>query len=231
MPQGPGGVFPSSEDTVTFKTILDDAAERLQSSGPEARTRFRRYLNEWHKRIVSKASLLRGETNESISVVAATDEYTLPAGVSRVRSIRDATNGRVLHERTLEWIRRQDPQADTTGTPDCYAYVSNRVIKLYPIPAANNTLYVDHNSTVDDLDEDTDVPLIPEDFHYLLSLGIRINEYEKNTDSRLREARIDMSIGIADLKFDLANRLSNVSNPARNRPDSSRLGGWYPRGS
>jgi hypothetical protein len=216
---------------VTFKTILDDAAERLQSSGPEARSRFRRYLNEWHRRIVSKASLLRGETNESISVVAATDEYNLPTGVSRVRSIRDATNGRVLHERTLEWIRSQDPQATTTGTPDCYAYVSNRRIKLYPIPAANNTLYVDHNATIDDLDEDTDVPLIPDDFQYLLSLGIRISEYEKNSDSREKSARMDMAIGIADLKFDLANRISNKPNPARNRPDSSRLGGWYPRGS
>jgi hypothetical protein len=216
---------------VTFKTILDDASERLQSSGPEARTRFRRYLNEWHHRIVSKVALLRGETNETISVVAATDEYTLAAGIGRVRSIRDATNGRILREVTLEWLRAQDPQATTDGTPYCYAYVSDRVIKLFPIPAANGTLYVDHDAKVDDLDEDTDVPLIPEDFHYLLSLGIRINEYEKNSDSRLRESRVEMSIGIADLKFFIAGRVSNMPNPARPRTDSSRLGGWYPRRS
>jgi hypothetical protein len=216
---------------VTFKNILDDAAERLQNTSPEARTRFRRYLNEWHRRILSKIASLRVETNATISVVASTDEYTLSAGIGRIRSIRDATNGRVLRERSLEWIRSQDPQATTEGTPAFYAHVTPRIIKLYPIPAANNTLYVDHDATIDDLDEDTDVPIIDEEFHYLLGLGIRINEYEKNSDSRLRESRVEMSIGIADLKFFIAGRVSNMPNPARPRTDSSRLGGWYPRRS
>jgi len=216
---------------VTFRQIIDDAAERLGNAQPEARVRFRRYINEWYHRILSEVTLPRGATT-TLSVVAATEEYTLASTIGRVRQIFDNTSGRMLVERPLAWIREQDPQETASGTPEVYAYVTDRIIRLHPSPSANNTLDIDYEAVVTEMDDDADVPIIPEDFHYMLGLGIRINEYEKNDDSRLRMAREEMVHGYNALRYWLASRSANVLNPAyAARSGLSRLGGWYPRGT
>lgn len=217
---------------MTFRTLIDDAAERLNNLQPEARVRFRRYLNEWYHRILSEVNLPRG-AETTLSVVAATDEYTIASTIGRIRQISDDTNALVLEERPLQWIRDMDPDESASGIPTYYAYITDRQIKLYPNPSANNTLRIDHDAVVTEMDDDADVPIIPEDFHYLLGLGIRINEYEKQDDQqRLRHAREEMLIGVGRLKYWLAARVKNVLNPGRAYSfRASRLGGWYPKGS
>lgn len=216
---------------MTFRQIIDDAAERVGNLQPEARVRFRRYLNEWYHRILAEVNLPRGSST-TLAVVAGTADYTLASAVGRVRQIYDATNNHVLHEQSLQWIREADPLGTLRGIPTFYAYVTDRKIKLHPIPSANATLQLDTDVTLTDLDDDADVPVIPEDFHWLLSLGIRINEHEKNDDAtRLRYARQDMADGVARLRFWLAGRAANRLNPGRwsDAGIPSRLGGWYPR--
>lgn len=225
-----GGSFPV-EASVTFKQIIDDAAERLGNLQPEARVRFRRYINEWYRRILSEVTLPRGATR-TLAIVAGTEEYALHASVGRVRAIYDPTNGRKLIERPLEWMRDQDPEETTSGVPEFYAYVTDRTIRLYPSPSANNTVNIDYDAVVTEMDDDADVPVIPEDFHYLLGIGIRVNEYEKNSDSRLRDAREEMVAGIAALRYWIAGRKGHVLNPGyRGSAGTSRLGSWYPRGT
>lgn len=218
---------------MTFRTLIDDAAERLGNSQPEARVRFRRFLNEWYRRILADTTLSRGTAGTSLAVLAGTADYTLASTIGRIKQIYSPTYNHVLEERPLSYLRELDPMDTVRGIPTYFALVTDRVIKLAPIPSANDTLKVDHDAAITEMDDDADVPIIPEDFHYLLSLGIRINEYEKNEDSRLRNAQAEMVTGMARLRYWLASRASNVSNPAQSmgidRP-WSRLGGWYPRG-
>lgn len=218
---------------MTFRQIIDDAAERLGNLQPEARVRFRRHINEWYRRLLTECSLPRGTAATSLAVVASTKTYTLASTIGRLQTIYDPTNNITLEERPLSWMRDADPTDAVTGVPQYYAYVTDRVIKLYPVPSANNTVYIDHDADITEMDDDADVPIVPEDFHYLLSLGIRLNEYEKNSDARYNIANNEMDKGVAKLRHWVASRLKNVSNPARfgsgTRP--SRLGGWYPGGS
>lgn len=218
---------------MTFLQIQNDALERLNSSQVEARSRIKRFVNEWHRRICSEVGLeylLRdGET--TISVVAGTNEYTLAAVVRKIRSIQDETNNITLLETTLPLLREMDPGEDATGLPTHYAHRSDRKIKLYPSPSANGTLTVDYEAQISDLDDDSDTPNVPEDFHYLLSLGARLNEYEKQDDrERLMYARDEMKRGIDKLKYWVISRPRPV---VRRGGDigTSRLGGWYPSGT
>jgi hypothetical protein len=219
---------------VTFKSIIDDAAERLGNNQPEARVRFRRYINEWYHRILADTGLPRGTVGTSIGVlVPGTAQYTLPATIGRIQRLYSTTDDRMLREASLDWIREQDPENTETGQPTHFAYVTDRVIKLYPAPAAADTIKADHDATITEMDEDADVPSIPEDFHYLLSLGIRINEHEKTSDDRLKYCSNEMIAGIGRLRNWLAARLTNVQNPGNwhGTAAASRLGSWFPKGS
>jgi hypothetical protein len=218
---------------VTFKEILDDSIDRLTNGQPGARVRFRRFLNEWYRRILSQVSLPLG-AETTLTTVAGTAEYSLPAAVGRVRGMQDESTRYVLRERSLDWMRQVDPDDTSEGNPAYYAFVTDRQIKLHPIPSANGSLTIDHESVVTNLDEDADIPIIPENFHYLLGVGIRINEYEKQDDAKRRkDAQAEMTQGINDLRFWIANRRRNVSNPGNHdgHTGPSRLGGWYPKGS
>ena len=219
---------------MTFRTIIDDAAERLGNNQPEARVRFRRFINEWYHRILADCGLPRGTVGTSLgAIVAGTATYDLPATVGRVQQIYSVTDDLVLEERPLAWIREQDPDDSQQGMPQFYAYVTDRKIKLYPIPDDTRTIKIDHDAVVSEMDEDADIPSIPEDFHYLLSLGIRINEHERTSDDRLKYCSQEMMAGVSRLRNWLASRPGMVSNPGRwqSSGGSSRLGSWFPKGT
>lgn len=213
---------------MTFKQIQDDALERLNNNSNEARIRIRRFINEWNRRLCVEAGLgMLRDAETTLSTVAGTDEYALAAGVAKIRGIQDETNGNALAEVSLEWMRQVDPEDDMTGDPLYYAMRSARKIKVKPVPSANGTLTLDYEATISDMDDDADAPQVPEEFHYLLVLGARINEYEKNDDGRLRAAQAEMASGIARLKHWVAVRPRTVvSNSSSVR--HSRLGSWYP---
>jgi hypothetical protein len=215
---------------VTFKQIVDDACLRIGNEQPEARVRFRSFANEWCNRILTECLLPTGAST-TLAVVAGTEQYTLAAAVSRIQTLYDPTHNHALTERSLSSIRQTDPNASQSGQPVHFAYVTDRIIELWPSPSDDNTLNLDYEAVFTDMDEDVDVPIIPEKFHYLITLGIRLNEYEKNSDKRLSGTERNMQIGISKLRHWLASRRTNVPNPGKTISPTSRLGGWYPAGS
>lgn len=216
----------------TYKTLQDDALDRLNNTSAEARARICRYINEWHRRLCTEAGVgIVRDAETTLSTVAGTDEYTLASAVRKLRGIQDESRGVALEEVTLEYMRQVDPDDTMSGDPQFYAMRSDRKIKLKPKPSANGTLTLDYEARIVDLDEDVDEPLIPEDFHYLLSLGARLNEYEKLEDlQRLRIAQEEMASGIRRMKYWLAVRPRTVFR-AGVSAGGSQLGPWFPAGS
>jgi hypothetical protein len=216
----------------TFKQIQDDVLERIGNSAVEARVRVKRFVNEWHRRLCTEAGIgMVRDAETTLTLVAGTDEYTLAAAIRRIRGIQDETRGTALDERSLEWMRQVDPDDSMSGDPQYYAMRSDRKIKLKPVPSGTQNLTIDYETRVVDLDDDADEPLIPEDFHYLLVLGARINEYEKNDDmGRMQAAQKEMGSGIGRMKFWIAQRRRHVITAGGN-VEGSRLGAWYPKGS
>lgn len=103
---------------------------------------------------------------------------------------------------------------------------------LWPTPSAALTYYVDYEREVEDLTNAADEPLLPQDFHYLLEVGARISEYEKQDDSRRAVAEAVYAEGMRRLlgRVNFPAGAVMVPGEIAGAP-LSRLGPWYPKGS
>ncbi len=98
------------------------------------------------------------------------------------------------------------------------------VILLWPTPSEVLTYGVDYTRTITDMVQDTDEPLLPEDFHDLLSMGARMDEYEKTDDKREWNDKYEL------LQFWLHGRASarKIPSAQSGRLGRSDLSGWFP---
>jgi len=105
-------------------------------------------------------------------------------------------------------------------------------LTLWPTPSTAQTFYIDYQREITDMEHGTDESIIPTDFHYLLELGARISEYEKQDDSRRTVAEAHYSEGLAKLVARCNFPAGAVYVPGELETQlSSRLGPWFPRGS
>lgn len=135
---------------MTFKTMQDHVLERcnhdatLLNSTPRARVKA--YLNEWHRRILSKPGmeLLRDDTI-TMPTVAAQARYALPIAVSRIKSIFEPTTNRIrLIERSIDWYRSMP--STTSGVPEAWIPMGYTQVAKQP---ASNQLWVASDSASD----------------------------------------------------------------------------------
>jgi len=110
-------------------------------------------------------------------------------------------------------------------------YVS---ILLWPTPSSALTMYVDHARALADLQQPTDVPLLPTDFHYLLSVGARFNEYENKGQAQMMALmKADLTAGMTALRDWVENNPDYIIVPGQ-QPRTTRfsnLGSYYPPGT
>lgn len=102
-------------------------------------------------------------------------------------------------------------------------------IHFYGVPSSVNTYYADVDLHVEDMVQDQDEPLLPEDFHWLLPSGAIQLEYlrkEKRDLFGIEAARFGH--GLANLQvFIEAPQMSTSRRPA----EFSQLGPMYPKGT
>jgi hypothetical protein len=102
---------------------------------------------------------------------------------------------------------------------------------LYPTPSSAITYHVDYEPETTDMLQDTDEPLIPQEWHDLLVFGAESREYEKTDDTRYEIAERRYQRRLAQFKYAMhetpagATQLGSVQGPL------SRLGPWFPAGS
>ena len=103
---------------------------------------------------------------------------------------------------------------------------------LWPTPAAADTFYLDCELAIRELYTAYDEPMLPSDFHDLLELGARIEEYEKENDTRMASTRVLLARRLSDLMAYLDIRPGYVGVPGEMAGvQTSRLGPWFPAGS
>lgn len=104
-------------------------------------------------------------------------------------------------------------------------------ILLYPTPAAAVTYTVDAEFEIADMSVAGDVPYLPPDFHFLLSVGARLDEYEKTDDEKRRRiAESEWAQGLSRLKWHLYGLRSQGSGYLGSSWRRSNLGPWFPPG-
>jgi hypothetical protein len=296
-------------------------------------TRYKDALNEVHRALLRQPGMepLRYALM-TVASVAGQQAYAVPAqGVARINRIWETTNDRKLEYRTLDWLRRVDPNpqqgtpwawiptgyvevhtqpsnaseifvkssaaGDTTQTAYIEGFITGGYYRtasvtltgttavslsaaitsfiqitkfylsaaaagtvtlhedsgagtelariaigdvraqfyaflLYDTPSAVVTYSLDVLRAIPDMSNDTDEPLIPEDFHDLLIDKAERKELRKQDDPN-RMVMLDRDIAAAESEL-----RSFITNHPDWRPqfggpteERSRLGGWFPADS
>lgn len=104
------------------------------------------------------------------------------------------------------------------------------VLLLWETPSGVVTYTMDYTREIRDMVEDTDEPYLPPDFHDLLSIGGRMDEYEKTDDGRFKTAAAEWQLKYNALQYFLQGRASSRHIPRGMRGDVgwSDVGPWYP---
>jgi hypothetical protein len=102
-------------------------------------------------------------------------------------------------------------------------------IQLWPTPSAADVVYrIDYSRVLQDLVQDTDIPLLPYDFHHLLALGAEYEEWRKLSDDRMVTVHQDLQARLRSLNAYVWDLQDDTQGAAVQR---SRLGGWFAAGT
>lgn len=142
---------------MTFAELTEDAMDALgyslaSSAQTEARTRIKRGINTWHRRILTKpgfARLIR-DFEETLTTTTSQAVYGFAEPMGRLNGVYDITNRWPLKLRDLTWLRYQASAMNTSGTPVAYiprgwACVANHpssADKVYAVASAADTTNV-----------------------------------------------------------------------------------------
>ena len=114
------------------------------------------------------------------------------------------------------------------------AYAKFFTFLLWPTPSAAVTYHCDVSYGIFDMVNPLDEPLLPSDFHDLLAIGARLDEYEHTDDSRRRLAEIEWDEGLKHLTQWIVVQPSgriDLNAEATQGGNRSALGPWFPAGS
>jgi len=100
---------------------------------------------------------------------------------------------------------------------------------LYPTPSSVVSYRCDILHGVSEMANPLDEPLLPEDFHDLIAIGARLDEYEATDDSRRRIAEVEWDEGVKALtSWLLAHPDRKMFLDGLVTNGRSRLGSWFP---
>lgn len=165
----------------------------------------------------STSKAMNGVTDVALTSttnVIEVDKFYLSAAATGTVTLLDAVGGNVL----------------ATIAPG-QSYGRYLVIQLWPTPSSVWTYQVDYTREIADMVQPNDEPLLPPDFHYLLSVGARMDEYEKLDDARRQLLIPEWERGIIELENYVINSPDYLIVPGgQQRVNWSNLGPFYPSG-
>lgn len=132
---------------------------------------------------------------------------------------------------TLHAVSGSGTELSRIAIGDTYAkYLS---FYLYPTPSDAVTYSADVSRGIFDMANPLDEPLLPADFHDLLAIGARLDEYEHTDDvARRRLAEVEWDEGFKDLtSWIVAHPSTSIDLNGPTMPERSALGPWFPAGS
>lgn len=117
--------------------------------------------------------------------------------------------------------------------PIGFKNVQYEIIRLWPTPTAVLAYLVDGQYLIQDLVQDTDIPMLPPDYHDILADYARMKEYERTGDKRLTVAADLYHTGVKNLRDyvqfppDWRPIAGSIDNTVRR----NNLGSWFPADS
>ncbi len=193
---------------LTLLMMQDEVCRRCFKDTSTFRTMVTNWINEAQQKI---SSIANGtwwwlEKSQSFIVSAGDDQISLPIDFFEMidaDSVQDTTNAIVLKR-----IPHGDFVTDRTdqqGQPDRYCIFSQdengkRILQFDPPSDGTRTIVMDYFKVLPDLEDDTDVSLIPYWYHYLLiEFGVMRGHEHRQQDKMAQLARANWLDGINQL--------------------------------
>jgi hypothetical protein len=104
-------------------------------------------------------------------------------------------------------------------------------VGLYPVPSAAILYWIDYEREIRDLTAPLDEPLLPVDFHDLIAVLARMDEYEFKSDDRWQATRDIADERTKQLRSWVENHDAYRFHAIPVAPTTSRLGPWFPSGT
>ncbi len=101
-------------------------------------------------------------------------------------------------------------------------------VEWFPIPTTAAPLFMDYTRQILELINANDEPLVPPDFHYVLSLGARMKEYELLDDTRVMLARSEYERGKSALRSWVLGNPDRIASLRPTYPTRNQLGPQFP---
>jgi len=165
---------------MTFQILYNETFRLLRDTG---KTKYdlvtiKRWVNDGEKRFCTFTGFSR-KKRTSISLVASTQEYSLPSDF--LSPIAIFSDGKPLVEKKIE-----DTIFETTETGEpCWYYTTNDKIGFYPVPDSSSyTITEIYNSMGGAMSDDGDTPIIPSNYHDLLPMWAAYKGGIEGEDSR-----------------------------------------------
>ena len=111
--------------------------------------------------------------------------------------------------------------------------MQNYLVALWPTPAAIETIAFDYTFNIRDFTQSYDTPALPLDYHYLVTLGAKMDEARKRDDNRAPQWEREYERGLVELLNYVANPPDMVVVPGSGTISNlrrSNLGPWFPSG-
>ena len=219
---------------VTFLELQNDALRALNHSTTatsDPRTRIKAAINHHQREILTRPGFARLLRDRQLTFTSASGvhTYSFPSSVARIIHLTDTDAKQIkLVRRDLSWLRRADPNLETLGAPECYIDLGRASsgllqVQLWPTPQDAYTYRLDYTAQIADMTDDAEEPLLPLDFHRVLSYGAQEDEWLRADDTRadaVRARRLALEQNLNRWLWDLAD--STDERPA----GWSNLGGW-----
>ena len=170
--------------STTVETLAQEVAQELGETFSHVATReqYIDWVIEAYTEIVASGWFFTQNKVETITLVAGTREYTLPATVSEIKTLEDPTSYRVISPAPVSMLLERGKNLAETGTPshwyiDSFDSSQRMVISLYKVPdstyvASTPTLRAHCILRPTALSDTTAIPL-PDDYVKVCRDGVR----------------------------------------------------------
>lgn len=169
--------------------------------------RIKDWVNEVYLEICNAGFWRFLETEGTINTTASQEAYTLAPDCrpERVINVRETLSPKMLVRADFKDIDRQYPDtvSNTPQVPQYYYFVNDQIY-LYPVPDRNMVVKYRYYRTVEDLQNPEDVPVIPENWKWVLVNGVMIRANQYLQDQSYADAQMQYFNGMLQMRA--ANR-------------------------
>jgi hypothetical protein len=171
----------------TVKSILDDFFSLLNNKELKqvSLTEAYSWMNEGYALAQNALNLISTEykasSEQTLAIVAGTDEYALPSDFARLIYIRPSDNS--IDAQSLEPISLVDiPKYLITGSPVPRYYLRGLYLGIVPTPAQSTTYYYRYQAQPAVLDSYEDIIDLPNNGHHAIKDFMCFRVYQKLTN-------------------------------------------------